>query len=178
MSYKAKADAIRSQDEGAYRGGRVEQDKPKPQRLRYSCFADGCLMPGTIFLGAVQGEKAEGTGCCAWHFGVQPHDIPRVTQALRDWDCVAFEIREARRVLTGELASSPTALQQCFAAAWERLKAVADSWESDLRPGNIHTSKGVDTGNPQGYGDWSRHLERFLGSRVAQAISTEGRHTA
>lgn len=173
MSYKAKADAIRTQDEGAYRGGRVEQEPPKPQRLRYPCFAAGCPMPGTIFLGAVQGEKAEGSGCCNWHFGVQPNDIPKVTQRLVDWQCVSAEVNAARRFLTGEQASSPKAVDEAFRAAWARLQPVARSWESELQPGRARTSKEAIVWHDESYGDWARRLERFLGSRIAEVLSTQ-----
>lgn len=171
MSYKTKADAIRTQDEGAYRGGRVEQEAPKPQRLRYPCFAAGCPMPGTIFLGAVQGEKPEGSGCCAWHFGVQANDIPKVTQRLVDWQCVSIEVNAARRFLTGEQASNPKAIDEAFAAAWSRLQPLARSWESELQPGGARTSKGEPLSHQESYGDWAKRLERFLGARVGEVLS-------
>lgn len=158
-----------------YRGGRVEADDPMlqtPRQMRLPCFADGCPMPGTLWPGITQGGTGDRRGTCAWHYAVAPTDIPKVTQVLRDWICVSAEINEARRCLSGKLASDPAGLQHAFDAAWQRLSPMAAAWEKDLAPGNIHTSKGVDEGHRQGYADWAKHLERFIGARVVEVLST------
>lgn len=167
-----------SSSNAPFRGGRVFSDDEapiepqKPKRVRYPCFAEGCPMPGTIFPNGASDGKV---GTCAWHYAVQPTDIPKVTQVLRDWMCVSAEILQARRCLGGALASDPAGLQREFDAAWQRLMPLAASWESELRPGTIRTSKGVDTGFRQGYSDWAKHLERFIGSRVVEVLSTHRR---
>jgi hypothetical protein len=145
-----------------------------PAPRRYSCFADGCPMPGTIT------PSGSGSSVCAWHYGILPTDIPKVTRVLRDWQCVSYEVGEARRVLTGELAADPTAIRRMFAAAWERLEPLAGTWAAELKPGNVRTSKGVDRGPlfPEGYGDWAKRLERFLGARVVEVLSVRQREAA
>lgn len=170
-------------DSKPFRGGRVftDDDAPIEQpkvRKRYPCFADGCPMVGSIFPGAGVGGTGETPGSCAWHYGVNPTDIPKVTQVLRDWQVVSFEINEARRTLTGELAADPKALEERFAAAWDRLQPLVPGWETQLAPGNIHTSKGVDRGFREGYGDWAKRLERFLGARVVEVLSVHQRRAA
>lgn len=156
----------------AYRGGRVEPDlpadPPPPRVQRYPCFADGCPMAGTIFPNGTADGKP---GVCVYHYAVNATDIPKVTQVLRDWGCVADEVRAARRCITGPMASDPAALQAQFDAAWERLAPLVPSWHADLAPGTIRTSKGQDTGHRQAYGDWAKHLERFLGARVVEVLS-------
>lgn len=170
--------------EPQYRGGAlapVQAPKPKP---RFPCFANGCPMPGTIFEGVIQGHKHTGEfattepGTCAWHFGVVPGDIPKVTRALLDWQCVSAEINRARRNLTGDLARDPAGLQREFDAAWQRMRDQVGPWEAELQPGTIRTSKGVDTGHRQSYADWAKHLERFLGARVVEVLSTHQRRQA
>lgn len=163
-----------------YRGGALTEQKPRVV-LRYPCFADGCPMPGTIWPGAGIGGTGDQPGTCAWHYGVQPQDIPKVTRALRDWACVTYEVNEARRACTGDLASNPAALKAAFATAWERLQPlVVGQWEDELSPGNIHTSKGLDCGPrlPESYADWARRLERFVGARIAEVLSTHRRRAA
>lgn len=164
LSYKTKADAIRAQDEGAYRGGRLEQDAPKPPRPRYPCFAEGCPMPGTIFPGVIQGGTGDSPGTCAWHYGLIPNDIPRVTQLIREWECVAREIDRARRVHTGPLACDPAALQREFDAAVARLRPAVQSggW------GNTFEREGME-----GYGRWAQRLEVFLGKRVRELLQPQ-----
>jgi hypothetical protein len=170
MSYKDKA-------VGEYRGGAIETTKPTPRR--YPCFAGGCPMPGTIFTGGT-----DQPGTCAWHYGVLSADIPKVTKALQDWGCVSYEIREARRALTGEVATDPAALQQAFDTAWERLRASIDEgWVDQLKPGTIttrnrFTREAYDTKQPEGYGDWAKRLERFLGARVVEVLSIRQRAAA
>lgn len=135
--------------------------------VRNRCFAERCPMPGSLTL------SGSGNATCAWHYGVLSTDIPKVTQVLLDWDCVSFEIREARRVLTGELASNPGALKRLFEAAWERLRPLVHEYAEELKPGNIRTSKGVDRGQlfPEAYGDWAKRLERFIGGKVVEVLS-------
>lgn len=152
-----------------YRGGALTVQEKPPVR-RYPCFAEQCPMPGTIFSNGT--DKA---GTCAWHYGVMPSDIPKVTRVLLDWQCVSSEIRAARRCLTGPMASDPAGLQREFEAAWQRVRGVAGAWETELAPGTIRTAKGVDTGHPQSYADWAKHLERFLGARVVEVLSTQRR---
>jgi hypothetical protein len=158
-----------------FRGGRVftDDDNPdaaKPQRLRYPCFAAGCPMPGTLFP-----EHAR-TGVCAWHYAAQPTDIPKITYQLQAWECVAREIEQGRRVLCGPTAADPAAQEAAFNAAWARLRPLLSAgWETELRPAAIRSSKGEDRGHRQSYGDWLKHLERFLGARVVEVLSTHRR---
>jgi hypothetical protein len=158
--------ATRHTLDDAYRGGRVNDEPVTPRkRLRYPCFAIGCPMPGTIF----PGGSTEQSGTCAWHYGVNPDDIPRVSGVLRDWGCVAYEVDEARRVLTGESASDPGAVAKLFQAANERLRPsmAAGGWGDELEAG-----KGED------YGAWARRCEAFLGARVTEVLSLRQRRAA
>lgn len=170
MSYKDKATT--------YRGGAIGDPEPPRVRLRYPCFAVGCPMPGTLWPGATQGGTGDTPGTCAWHYGVQPQDIPRVTKALQEWACVSFEVNEARRVLTGETATDPKAIGAAFAAAWERMRPLVPGWEEQLKPGNIRTSKGEERPFHEGYGDWAKRLERFVGARVGEVLSIRQRRAA
>lgn len=158
-----------SDEERHYRGGRVEPEASPDQsrRMRYPCFAASCPMPGTLFAGGT-----DKPGTCAWHYGIVPSDIPKVTQVLNDWMCVSAEINHARRCLSGALASDPAGLQREFDSAWFRLQPMAAAWEAQLAPGTIRTGKGVDTGHRQAYADWAKHLEQFVGARVVEVLST------
>lgn len=161
----------------AYRGGRLEPDQPR--RRSYPCQAHSCPMPGTIFPGAVGGEKAEGSGICAWHYGVVATDWPRISRVLLDWACVSYEVNEARRVLTGENACNPGAIEQAFAQAWERMQPlVVGEWEDQLRPGQMRTRKGEPLPYREGYGDWAKRLQEFLGARVREVLSIRQRRSA
>lgn len=158
--------ATRHTMDDAYRGGRVNPDakEDKPKRLRYPCFAEGCPMPGTIFTGSTGAA-----GSCAWHYGVLPTDIPKVTERLNAWGCVADEINAARRVLTGDKAADPKAQDDHLATAWLRLGPLVElsGWASDLEP---HPRERL--------GDWSRRLEWFIGARVVEVLSTHRRRAA
>lgn len=155
-----------------YRGGRVSADDDTPKRVRYACFAEHCPMPGTLF--PDHGKN----GVCAWHYGIVPSDIPKVTRVLLDWQCVSDEVNAARVVLCGDQAADPKAQADALAAAWSRLKPLVAGWDDQLQPGTIHTAKGADTGFRQGYGDWAKHLERFLGARVVEVLSVHQRRAA
>lgn len=156
MSYKEQA--------GSYRGGRVNPEEDTPKRLRYPCFATGCPMPGTIFTGTT-----DSPGTCAWHYGVLPTDIPKVTQRLLDWECVSLEINAARRVLTGDKACDPKAQDDAMAEGWARLQPAmaAGGWSNELAPRD-----------GERLGQWSRRLEAFLGARVVEVLSTNQRRAA
>ena len=161
-----------------YRGGALTQHEKPPAR-RYPCFANGCPMPGTIWPGAVQGGTGDEPGTCAWHYGVQTHDIPKVTRVLLDWQCVSFEVNEARRAHTSsELACNPKALADAFAAAWERLQPQVGEWAEELRPGTARNSRGDRLGHREDYASWARRLERFLGARVVEVLSVHRRRAA
>jgi hypothetical protein len=164
MSYKDKAVSSGSPD---YRGGAITDQTP---RKRYPCFAGGCPMPGSIFTGGT-----DSPGVCAWHYRVAPNDIPKVTQALRDWECVAYEVREARRVLTGEMATSPKAVEDAFAQAWERLEPLAGDYLELLKPGNIRQRTGRELPFRETYSDWAKRLTEFLGARVVEVQSVHRR---
>jgi hypothetical protein len=171
--------ATRQTMDDAYRGGRIEPDLDPPKRRRYPCQAHSCPMPGTIFPGAVQGEKAEGSGICAWHYGTIATDWPRITRVLLDWAGVSYEVNEARRVLTGENASNPAAIDQAFEQAWERMQPlVVGEWDLHLKPGNIRTRKGEERPFREGYGDWAKRLEEFVGARVRDVLSIRQRRAA
>jgi len=143
-----------------YRGGRVTDEPTEPQRMRYPCMARQCMMPGSIF---PAGAKE---GVCAWHYGTNASDWPRITQILLDWGCVAYEINEARRVFTDpETRCAPKVLDQLYKTAWERLQPLVPGWEDALAPGK------TKAGFAESYGDWARRLEKFLGTQVHASIS-------
>lgn len=152
-----------------FRGGRVfpgedAADDAKPQSPRLPCFAAGCPMPGTLFA-----NSTSGAGSCAWHYAVQPSDIPKVTQRLNDWACVSTEVNAARRVLTGEAASDPRAQEAALLVAWQRLAPQVEhsGWTGDLQPAS-----------GEHLGEWCRRLERFIGARVVEVLSTHRRGLA
>lgn len=159
----------RTLDDDTYRGGRVNADDDAPRHRRYPCFATGCPMPGTIWPGVTQGAGDQ-PGSCAWHYGVQPLNIPRVTQVLKDWGSVAYEVDECRRVHTSsETACSPKAQDAAFRIAVERLRphVQAGGWgdEFEARPG-------------ERYAGWGSRLEAFLGARVVEVLSVHARRAA
>ena len=159
-----------------FRGGRVftDDDAPpdaKPQRLRYPCFADGCPMAGRMFMAGT--DKA---GTCAWHYGVPPTEIPKVTRVLQDWQCVAFEIDAAWHVLSGELAADPGGIDAAMRDAWARLQPLTPGWEAQLAPGHRTNRAGLQY--RETYGDWARKLEAFIGGRVQEVLSTHRRRDA
>lgn len=167
MSYKDKAAS------GDYRGGRIDQPKDKPKKATYPCYADGCPMPGTMFPNGVSHDQdgMPRPGVCPFHYGVVPSDIPKVSNTLRSWECVVYEIDAGRAVLTGAMSSDPKAQDDAFRQAWERLKPLSGVWEAELAPGNLRTSKGVERPFREGYSDWIRRLERFIGARVVEVLS-------
>jgi hypothetical protein len=144
-----------------YAGGRVfSEDEPPPiagdapRRLRFPCFADGCPMAGTMFPGTSR------QGVCPWHYAAAPNDIPRITQRLRDWFCVAQEVDAARQILCGPHAADARAQDAALAHGWARLQAVCSGWEADLAPRKREQLH-----------DWSRRLEAFIGARVLETLS-------
>lgn len=151
-----------TQAQKPFRGGRVFTDddaaqQDQPQRVRYPCFAAGCPAAGTLFPNGTQSP-----GVCVWHYQVQPSDIPKVTQRLVDWRCVGVELEAARSLLTGEAAADARAQDEAQAQAWQRLGPVVQrsGWGDVLapRPG-------------EHYGEWAKHLERFIGARVVEVLS-------
>lgn len=121
------------------------------------CFADGCPMPGSINTGGKHWH-------CPWHHEVLPTDIPRVTQILRDWECLTYEINIGRRILTGATACDPKAQNEAFRGAVERVLAATASggW------GDEFDAKGKD------YRGWLSGLERFLAGRIARTLYPAG----
>lgn len=150
MSYKTKAET-----------SLADAIPHRLARKRYPCFADGCPMPGTIFTTRLE-DGDTGAGTCAWHYGVMPSDIPRVTRVLLDWQCVSYEVNEARRVLTGELAIDVKAIGEAFDGAWARLVPLVSGWEDQLRPQH-----------GESYGWWANRLQRFLGAKVANSLRVQ-----
>lgn len=124
-------------------------DAPAELERKNACFASGCPMPGVISLGGRSWN-------CGWHHLAVPSDIPRITQVLKDWECLTYEINVGRAVLTGKYAADPKAQNEHFAAAQARvLEATAGGgW------GDTFAAKGLD------YRTWMLRLERFLGQRV------------
>lgn len=155
MSYRDKA--------GEYRGGRVDPDPEAPKPMpRFACFADACPMPGTIFPGAGVGGTGDRPGTCAWHYAVNANDIPRITQVLQDWHCVAREVNAARRAQYGETASDPKAMDALFAQSVSRLRphVQAGGWRDEFEalPG-------------EHFREWGQRLEAFIGGRVVEVLS-------
>jgi hypothetical protein len=144
VSYKIKASAVET---GSYAS-------PKT----YRCVANNCPMPGSI------SGIGEGGGVCAWHYGANASDWPRITQKLLDWGCVTFEVNECRRIHTeSESAYNARAIADAFAAACQRLQPQAGAWWDDtLKPGLLKS------GFPESYRDWGNRLERFVGGQVQE----------
>lgn len=168
-------------ENGGYHGGRVNPEDDTPKVRRYPCFATGCPMPGTMW---ASGESTDKPGTCAWHYGVAPPNIPRVTATLQQWACLTFEVAEARRVLTGELRSNPAAVKAAFEAAWDRLSDQVGNWAEVLKPSTIrHRDKAAeggfrDSGTSEGYVEWARRMEAFVGLQVVESLKLHDQRRA
>lgn len=127
---------------------------PEGEVLRGTCFANGCVMPGTISAG-------NGSWQCAWHYGAQPSAIPRVTQVLRDWECLTYESSVGRRALTGKHFADPKVLMDLHAEAIARVLAATKGggW------GDYFERHGSED-----YRRWINRIEIFLGKRIGQAL--------
>lgn len=146
-----------------YRGGAVTTPEPEKSVLRYPCSAMQCPMPGTI-------STENGSNLCVYHCRASTRDWPRITQALKDWGVVMYEINECRRVHTDpETAFEPKVLADLFTAAWERLAPLAPGWEEQLKP------QAGSGGYKDSYRDWGLRLERFIGSQVVAQLTTRRR---
>lgn len=121
----------------------------------YRCFADGCSMPGSIFLNSGR------TGTCAWHYGALPSDLPRITQVLKDWECLTFEVRAARAALSGDKASDPKALHDLFVEAQGRVLAATNGggWGDTFKPKPV-----------EDYRTWALRLGVFVSKRIHQTL--------
>lgn len=120
----------------------------------HPCWAQGCPMPGTIFTGG------SASGVCGWHYGVPGNDVPRVTQMLRNWDCVSTAINRARRDLTDpDIAAKPGILKERFENLWRELSPLVPGWEGSLQP-RAHES----------YDEWRISAEKFLAMRIAEDL--------
>lgn len=129
---------------------------PTAKRMSYSCWADGCPMPGAITLGA-------DSAVCAWHYGQGGDQIPKVTRAIRDWECVQSEINIGRRILTSAATlASPKAHDDALRDAWARMSpaVLGSGWKPRLEPRDLEK-----------YGEWVRRLERFLSNRIKEALN-------
>ncbi len=94
-----------------------------------------------------------------------------MTRVLQDWQCLSFEVNEARRVLTGEIATDPKAIADAFSAAWARLQPLVPGWEGQLQPGTIAGRRdGEPVDMAESYADWAKRLEAFLGGQVAATL--------
>lgn len=119
-----------------------------------ACFADGCKMPGTINTGGRSWS-------CAWHYGAMPEHIPRITQTLRDWECITSEIRIGRKLLN--TAANGAVVLKAYGEAVERVLAATASggWGDEL------------AGSMQGsYSGWLQKLSLFLQWRIAVGLGT------
>lgn len=133
-------------------------DAPAPveeTKARFACAANDCAMPGTIFPASAR------EGVCGWHYGVQGSQWPRVTQVLRDWECVAFEINDGRRALIGPGAADPKFQDRRFYEAVARLRPAvnAGGWGSTFE---------AQAG--EHYENWVKRLEKFLADQVHRGL--------
>lgn len=128
-----------------------------PKRLRYPCRANNCPLPGTIFLGGSD------SGICAWHYGSNGDEIPKVTQTALDWACITSEIEAARQLLNDPAsATNPRAHRDALFAAWGRVlpSVVGSGWK--------HRMEALPS---ESYGEWALRMERFLLNRVKERIT-------
>lgn len=134
-----------------------DQQSSTPARMRYECCANGCPMPGTMF------PSGGSRGICCYHYATNASDWPRITKVLADWRCVTFEINECRRVLCDQdICTDVKAQNDAFRSAWERLMPALDMGGWNLaqlapKPG-------------EGYSNWARRLDEFLGGQVVAAL--------
>lgn len=129
-------------------------DAPSGKVLHGACFAAGCPMPGSMSSGG-------NSWSCAWHYAAQPSTIPRITQVLRDWECLTYEINAGRRALTGKHCADPKVLHDLYIEAQERVKVAtaAGGWA------DAFDGAGMD------YRTWLYKLDMFLGQRVALTLA-------
>lgn len=133
-----------------------------PVAKRYDCAAHNCPMVGSIFE-----SGSQGAGICAYHFGANPTDWPRISQALHDWACVTDEIRECRRAHTdAATALNPGELQRLFAQAQARVEPLVGTWWDQLKP-QAHGRHNT----PDTYRSWGQRLESFIGSKVVAEMT-------
>lgn len=121
-----------------------------PKRVRATCLANGCTMPGTLFLG--------GDGICAWHLGCSANELPRITEVMRNWQCVTEAINAGRSFANDPARCSDVKAQTvALLSAWNRMheSVIGSGWEPTLKPVQAET-----------YGDWTRRLEQFLSDRI------------
>ena len=135
--------------------GARANDNEAQQRPRYRCAAFDCPMTGSIFLGS-------GDGVCAWHYGSESHDWPRITRVLDDWRCVTQQINAVRRVLV-EQPSNGKAHDAILRAARDELPQVAPQW-------------GLEPAEHEDIGAWARRLAGFLDTCVAGKPDAEKAH--
>lgn len=148
-----------------FAAGEDHADEADDTTVRYHrrpCDAHGCPMPGAIFL---NGHDAP--GICAWHFGANGSDFPRITAALLRWQCVSDEINAARRVINDPMmATDVKAQKRAIHEAWIRLQPAVDGsgWEAALKP--------LDS---EPIGDWCRRITDFLVVRInTDVVGTTG----
>lgn len=131
-------------------------DAPSGKVMHGACFAHGCTMPGNV--------KVDGASwTCAWHYGVVPSDIPRVTQVLRDWECATYEIKIGRQALCSLFAADPKKLDELFTEALARMAAATSSgsWGDQF-----------ERQSSEDYRRWLNRLEVFVGRRIAQTLGS------
>jgi hypothetical protein len=114
-------------------------------------------MPGTIFPGGAD------DGICAWHFGCNSDELPKITTALADWEGVARAVNQCRTETNDPgKAGNPRAQNEAQAEIWGLLlpSVIGSGWKPRLAP-----VKG------EYLGDWGRRLERFLRDRIKERLS-------
>lgn len=129
------------------------------RRMRYPCAAHQCPMPGALYLGG------NSDGLCGWHAREPSGDWAKITQALRDWECVTLTVNAIRRAMTDPATcADPKAQRETMERLWAQMRpAVLGGWTRRTEPQRL-----------EHLGDWGRRLEAFLGARVKERQRGEG----
>lgn len=135
----------------------VQQEEPVKINT-FRCFAIGCPMPGVVYY------NGEENGSCGWHLHTKGDDIPKVTKALKDWECIVLPIKALRRLLThpDTCANVP-----------EHNKAMRH-YASTIRQATEGIEDLHDRTKPKEgelIGQWLQRLEYFLSARVKEALT-------
>lgn len=134
----------------------------------FKCAAHGCNMAGTLFESI--GQRS---GTCVYHHAASPHDWPKITQVLTEWECLTAEINRCRSILTNpKTCTDYKTIDSEFRAAAARVEQATGAWWSDLKP-----QRGK-AGHMDDYRSWCQRLELFMGGRVQAATITPRKRAA
>lgn len=129
-----------------------QQAEEPPAQAGRICAANGCRLAG----GCAESSSAK-SWWCAYHYGAQAHDLPRITSALAQHSALVDVIATGREALTND-AIAP----DVQADLWRNAKATLEQLGYVVPP-----SKGPG----DDYRGWIYRVECLLGSRIVAVRS-------